>query len=34
MKTATPEDSWLFVAVLLGFLAVLFYAVYRPWVMY
>jgi hypothetical protein len=34
MKTATPKDSWLFVTVLLGLLAALFYAVYRPWVMY
>lgn len=34
MKTKMPEDSWVFVVVLLGLLAVLFYAVYRPWLMY
>ncbi len=34
MKTATPKDSWLIVTVLLGVLAVLFYIVYRPWMMY
>ena len=33
MKTAMPKNSWPFVTVLLGLLAALFYAVYRPWLM-